>query len=230
MMEYEDNGAIRTKRMSSTNELLSQTFFVMFLGLLATAIASIYTYASGMYIEMLTGNTYMVLCIAELVVAFVFSLFFRKLSSGVVTLLFFAYSILTGVTFSVLFAVFDITSIAYAFIATAGIFGALAYIGKTTNKDLSSLGTLLSVTLFAGIILTIVNLFIGSTTLDIILNWGILFIFMGFTLYDMNKLTHLSEMGYITDDKLHIYGAMELYLDFINIFIRILQIFARNRD
>lgn len=230
MMGYNDNGAIKTKKMSSTNELLSQTFFVMFLGLLATAIASIYTYASGMYVEMLSGNTYMVLCIAELAVAFIFSLFFRKLSSGIVTLLFFAYSILTGVTFSVLFAVFEITTIAYAFIATAGIFGALAYIGKTTNKDLSSLGTILSVTLFAGIILTIVNLFIGSTTLDIILNWVMLFIFMGFTLYDMNKLTNLSEMGYISDDKLHIYGAMELYLDFINIFIRILQIFARSRD
>lgn len=230
MIGYEDDGVIKTKKMSSTNELLSQTFFVMFLGLLATAIAAIYTYASGMYIEMLSGNTYLTLCIAELAVAFIFSLFFRKLSSGVVTLLFFAYSILTGVTFSVLFAVFDITTIAYAFFATAGIFGALAYIGKTTNKDLTNLGTILTVTLFAGIILTFVNIFIGSTTLDIFLNWVILFVFMGFTLYDMNKLANLSEMGYIDSEKLHIYGAMELYLDFINIFIRILQIFARSRD
>ena len=230
MIGFEDNGAIKTKKMTSTNELLSQTFFVMFLGLLATAIASIYTYASGMYIEMISGNTYAVLCIAELAVAFIFSLFFRKLSSGIVTLLFFAYSILTGVTFSVIFAVFEITTIAYAFIATAGIFGVLAYIGKATNKDLTKLGTILSVTLFAGIILTLINIFIGSTAIDIVLNWVILFVFMGFTIYDMNKLTHLSEMGYISDDKLHIYGAMELYLDFINIFIRILEIFARNRD
>ena len=230
MVGFDGDDVIKTKGKSSTNELLSQTFFVMFLGLLATAIASIYTYTTGMYIEMLYGNTYMILCIAELAVAFIFSLFFRKLSSGVVTLLFFAYSILTGVTFSVLFAVFDITSIAYAFIATAGIFGALSYIGKTTNKDLTSLGTILSVTLLIGLVLTIVNLFIGSSTLDIFLNWVILFVFMGFTLYDMNKLTHLSEMGYESNDKLHIYGAMELYLDFINIFIRILQIVARNRD
>ena len=66
--------------------------------------------------------------------------------------------------------------------------------------------------------------------LDIILNWVILFIFMGFTIYDMNKLTHLAEMGYDDQNKLHIYGAMELYLDFINIFLRILQIVARHRD
>ena len=230
MVGFDGDDAIKTKSKSSVNELLSQTFFVMFLGLLATAIAAIYTYATGMYINMLSGNTYLVLCIAELAVAFIFSLFFRKLSSGVVTLLFFAYSILTGVTFSVIFAVFDLTSIAYAFIATAGIFGALAYIGKTTDKDLTSLGTILSVTLLIGLVLTVVNLFIGSSALDIFLDWVILFIFMGFTLYDMNKLTHLSEMGYATDDKLHIHGAMELYLDFINIFIRILQVVARNRD
>lgn len=230
MVGFDGDDVIKTKSKSSINELLSQTFFVMFLGLLATAIASIYTYATGMYIDMLSGNTYFVLCLAELAVAFIFSIFFRKLSSGVVTLLFFAYSILTGVTFSVLFAVFDLTSIAYAFVATAGIFGALAYIGKTTDKDLTSLGTILTVTLLIGLVLTVINLFVGSSGLDIFLDWVILFIFMGFTLYDMNKLTHLSEMGYANNDKLHIYGAMELYLDFINIFIRILQIVARNRD
>ncbi len=228
MIGFDGDDVIKTK--SSTNSLLSQTFFVMFLGVLATAIASVYTYASGLYIDMIMGGGYIGLCIAELAVALIFSLFFRKLSASVVTILFFGYSILTGVTFSVLLAVYDITSIAYAFIASAGIFGALAYIGKTTNKDLTNLGTILSVTLIAGIILSLVNLFIGNTMLDIILNWVILFIFMGFTIYDMNKLTHLAEMGYDDQNKLHIYGAMELYLDFINIFLRILQIVARNRD
>lgn len=230
MVGYDGNDVIRIKEKSSTNDLLAQTFFVMFLGLLATAISSIYTFSSGLYIELLTDNTYQILLIAEIVVALVFSLFFRKASAGLVTLLFFGYAFLNGVTFSVIFAVFDITSIIYAFIATAGIYAALAYIGKTTKADLSKFGTILSVTLLAGIILTLVNLFIGNTGIDIFLNWVILFIFMGFTVYDMNKLTHLSEMGYANNDKLHIYGAMELYLDFINIFLRLLSIFGRNRD
>lgn len=230
MVGYDGNDVIRIKEKSSTNDLLAQTFFVMFLGLLATAISSIYTFSSGLYIELITDNTYQILLIAEIVVALVFSLFFRKASAGLVTLLFFGYAFLNGVTFSVIFAVFDITSIIYAFIATAGIYAALAYIGKTTKADLSKFGTILSVTLLAGIILTLVNLFIGNTGIDIFLNWVILFIFMGFTVYDMNKLTHLSEMGYANNDKLHIYGAMELYLDFINIFLRLLSIFGRNRD
>ena len=228
MIGFDGDDVIKTK--NSTKDLLTQTFFIMFLGVLATAIASIYTFTSGLYIDMITNGGYVGLCIAEIAVVFIFSLFFRKLSATIVTILFFGYSILTGVTFSVLLAVYDITSITYAFIASAAIFGALAYIGKNTNKDLSKLGTILSVTLIIGIILTIINLFIGNTMFDIILNWGILFIFMGFTVYDMNKLTNLAEMGYDDQNKLHIYGAMELYLDFINIFLRILQIIARNRD
>ena len=228
MIGFDGDDVIRTK--SSTKTLLSQTFFTMFLGVLATAIASIYTYSSGLYIDMIAGGGYIGLCIAELAIALIFSLLFRKLSATIVTLLFFGYSILTGVTFSVLLAIYDITSIAYAFIASAAVFGALAYIGKNTDKDLTKLGTILSVTLIIGIVLTLVNLFVGNTMLDIILNWIILFIFMGFTVYDMNKLTHLAEMGYDDQNKLHIYGAMELYLDFINIFLRLLQIIARNRD
>lgn len=228
MVGFDGDDVIKTK--SSSKELLAQTFFVMFLGVLATAIASIYTYASGLYIDMITGGGYLGLCLAEVAIALIFSLLFRKLSATIVTLLFFGYSILTGVTFSVLLAVYDITSIAYAFIASAAIFGALAYIGKNTDKDLTKLGTILSVTLVVGIVLTLINFFVGNTMLDIFLNWVILFIFMGFTVYDMNKLTNLAEMGYDDQNKLHIYGAMELYLDFINIFLRILQIIARNRD
>ena len=223
------DGADFIKSKSSTNSLLSQTFFTMFLGVLATALASIYTYSSGLYIDMITSGGYIGLCIAEIAIALIFSLFFRKLSATIVTLLFFGYSIITGITFSVLFAIYDITSIAYAFVASAAIFGALAYIGKNTDRDLTKLGTILSVTLIIGIILSLVNIFVGNTILDIILNWVILFIFMGFTVYDMNKLTNLAEMGYDDQNKLHIYGAMELYLDFINIFIRLLSLFGKRK-
>lgn len=228
MVGFDGDDVIKTK--SSSRELLSQTFFVMFLGVLATAIASVYTFTSGFYLDMITSGSYIWLCIAELAVVFIFSLFFRKLSASIVTILFFGYAILTGVTFSTLLAIYDITSIAYAFVGSAAIFAVLAYIGKNTNKDLTKFGTILSVTLVVGIVLSLVNLFIGNSMLDIILNWVILFVFMGFTIYDMNKLTNLAEMGYDDQSKLHIYGAMELYLDFINIFIRLLQIIGRARD
>lgn len=226
MMGYESESS----PISTTSNLLSKTFFRMFLGLLATAFAAGYTYYSGIIENMLYGNTFMWIFVAEIVVALAFSFGFKKFSAGTVTALFFVYSILTGVTFSVLFAVFELTSIVYAFVGSAAIFGILAYIGKTTKADLTNWGTLLTVTLFVGLVVSLINLFIGSTIVDIALDWVILIIFMGFTIYDMNKITHMSEMGIMNEEKLYVYGAMELYLDFINIFLRILYLFGKRRD
>ena len=216
--------------ITSTNDLLTKVFYRMFLGLLATAIAAGYTFYSGALESLIESGSFTFLFIAEIVVVLCFSLGFRKFSSGVVTGLFFAYAILTGVTFSTLFAVYELSSIVYTFGGTALIFGALAYVGKTTNKDLSNLGTILSVTLIVGIIISIINLFIGNTMVDIILDWVILFIFMGFTVYDMNKITHIQEEGVADEEKLYVYGAMELYLDFINIFLKLLRFFGKRRD
>ena len=214
----------------SQNGLISKTFFRMFLGLLATALAAFYSYSSGLLETLLTNGSYMYLFIAELIVVFVFSLFFRKLSATMVTILFFGYAFLNGITLASIFYVFELTSIAYVFVATAVLFGILAYIGKTTNKDLTKFGTILSVSLLVGLVLTIFNLFLGFSMLDIVLDWVILLIFMGFTIFDMNKLRHMQDLGYADDEKLYVYGAMELYLDFINLFLRILSIFGKRKD
>lgn len=82
----------------------------------------------------------------------------------------------------------------------------------------------------AGLIVSIINLFIGNTMLDIILDWVILLVFFGITAYDMNKIKQLYLDENLDKSKLHIYGAMELYLNFINIFLRILSIFGKRRD
>ncbi|MEI3402307.1 MAG: Bax inhibitor-1 family protein [Clostridia bacterium] len=84
--------------------------------------------------------------------------------------------------------------------------------------------------LLVGIILTVINIFVGSTMLDIALDWAILLIFFGLTIYDMNKIKIMQQAGFCEGEKLYIYGAMELYLDFINIFLRILSLFAKRRD
>lgn len=219
-----------TDYTESTNSLLTKTFFRMFLGLLATAIAAFYSYSSGLLETILLNGSYTFLLVAEVIVVFVFSLCFRKLSAGVVTVLFFAYAFLNGVTLASIFYIFELTSVAYAFLATAALFGTLSYIGKNTTKDLTKFGTILSVTLIVGLLLSIVNLFLGFTMLDIVLDWVILFIFMGFTVYDMNKLRNMQDLGYYNDEKLYVYGAMELYLDFINIFLRILSIFGKKKN
>lgn len=211
--------------VQSTNKTLAQTFLWMFLGLLSTGIIAAVTYYTGAIADIANGWT--MILIAQLVIAVVFGLFFHKLSSGTVTLLFFGYSMLTGVTFSVIFAVFDLTTIAYALFATSAFFGILAYMGYKTEKDLSSFGNILFAALIVALILTLVNLFIGSSGLDILLDWVVLGIFAGLTAYDMNKVKMMSENYGIDQEKVAIYGAMQLYLDFINMFLRILEIFGR---
>ena len=224
---YNESNPVQTM---DTNSVLTNTFFRMFLGLLASTVTAFYAYYSGLYIDVILNGSYIGLAIAELVVVLVFSLLFKKLSPTLVTILFFAYAFLNGFTLSVIFAAFEMTSIAYAFIGTAGVFGILSFIGYTTKKDISNWGTILTIALLIGLVLTIVNLFIGNSFLDIVLDWAILFIFFGLTIYDMNKIKQMQQMGLCEDEKLYVYGAMELYLDFINIFLRILSIFGKSRD
>lgn len=214
--------------LQSTNKTLAQTFLWMFLGLLSTGIIAAITYYTGAIIEI--ANSWQVILIAQVVLAIVFGLFFHKLSSGMVTLLFFGYSMITGLTFSVIFAAFELTTIAYALFATSAFFGILAYIGYKTDKDLSKFGTILMAALIVALILTLVNFFIGSDGLDIILDWVILGIFAGLTAYDMNKVKMMSETYGYDQEKVAIYGAMQLYLDFINMFLRILEIFGDRKN
>lgn len=226
-MDFNSSDAIRTM---DTNSVLTNTFFRMFLGLLASAVTAVYAYYSGMWETMVLNGTFYGLAIAEVVIVILFSLFFTKASPTVVTIMYFGYAFLNGFTLSVIFAAYKLTSIGYAFAATSAMFGILSYIGYKTDKDLSNWSTVLSVTLIVGLILTIINLFIGSTMLDIILDWGMLFLFFGLTVYDMNKIREMHDAGFCDDEKLYVYGAMELYLDFINIFLRILALFGKRRD
>lgn len=209
---------------------IPKTFFWMFLGLLGTAIVAWYTYSSGLFVNILSGGSFGILLILEIVVVLLFSFLFRKLSPTVVGILYFIYAAINGITLSTIFVVFELQSIVLLFVASSILFGGLALYGYKTSKDLSNWHTLLFGTLIVGLIVSIINLFIGNSMLDLILDWVILFVFFGITAYDMNKIKQLSLLPNLDKSKLHIYGAMELYLDFINIFLRILSIFGKRRD
>jgi len=210
------------------NSLIAKTFFWMFLGLLGTAIMSWYTYSTGAFDSIITEGYFYVLLIVELVVVLLFSFLFMKLPATIAAILYFSYAMLNGVTFAIIFEMFELSSIVYTFVGTAVLFGGLALYGYKTKADLSSWRNVLYGGLIIGIILSVVNLFMGNSMLDIILDWAILAIFCGLTIYDMNKIKMLESSG-LDQSKLHIYGAMQLYLDFINIFIRILSIFGRRK-
>ena len=216
--------------INTQNKLFGKTFFWMFLGLLGSAIIASYTYYSGLFIDIVLGNYFNLLLILELVVVLVFSLLLRKMSPTVVGILYFVYAMINGVTLSVIFAVFELNSIIFLFVVSALIYAVLGLIGYKTNKDLSSWRTYLSVFLIAGIVLSIINLFMQNSTFELFLDWAILILFFGITIYDINKIKLLEQDPSLVSEKLHIYCAMQLYLDFINIFLRILSIFGKRRN
>lgn len=216
---------------TTENKLFGKTFFWMFLGLLGSALIAWYTYSSGLFLNIVLNDYFTGLLIMELVAVLLFSLLFRKLPPVVVGILYFVYAALNGVTLAVIFAVFELNSIITLFIASALIFGVLSLIGYKTTKNLSSWGTYLNVFLIIGLILSLVNLFIFKSSLfDVILDWVILAVFFGVTIYDINKIKALQLEPDIDQEKIYIYCAMQLYLDFINIFLRILSIFGKRRD
>ena len=179
METYDDNNAIHAV---DTNQVLTNTFFRMFLGLLASAITAFYVYKSGLYISILTNGSYIALGIIEIAVVLIFSLLFKKLSPVAVTILFFTYDCINGLTLSVIFVAYEMTSIVYAFTGTAALFGVLSLLGYKTDKDISNWGNILTVALLVGIVLTIINSFVGSTMGDIALDWAMLLIFFGLTI------------------------------------------------
>ena len=219
------------QNMPTENKLFGKAFFWMFLGLLGSALIAWYTYSSGLFYTILLENSFTGLLIIELIAVLLFSLLFRKLPPIVVGILYFVYAALNGVTLSVIFAVFELNSIITLFIASALIFGVLSLIGYKTNKDLSSWHTYLNVFLIIGLVLSLINLFFfDSSLLDLILDWFILAVFFGVTVYDINKMKALQLEPNIDQEKIYIYCAMQLYLDFINIFLRILSIFGKRRN
>ena len=212
---------------NDSNNLITKTFFWMFLGLLSTAGVSWYTYASGLLGNIIVNDYWNILLIAEFVVVILFSLCFRKLPATVLAILYFLYAMLNGVSLSTIFVIFELDSVILLFVVSSLLFGGFALLFSITKAYLIKWYYLLFVTLFASLIVSLVNLFLNNSALDIILDWIILFTFFGVTVYDMNKIKQLQYD--VESDKLQIYGAMQLYLDFINIFIRILSLFGKRK-
>lgn len=157
----------------------------------------------------------------------------NRLSIATATLLFIAYSIVNGATLSVIFMAYTMTSIASVFFITAGTFAVMAFIGYTTKADLTSLGKILFMGLIGIIIATVVNIFIGSSMLNMIVSYIGVVIFVGLTAYDSQKIKNmLYEADSLSEEaqKLALLGSLTLYLDFINLFLMLLRIFGNNRD
>lgn len=156
-----------------------------------------------------------------------------RLSATVATLLFVLYSIVNGATLSVIFLAYTMTSIASVFFITAGTFAVMAFIGYTTKTDLTSFGKMLMMGLIGIILATVVNIFIGSSMLNMIVSYVGVVVFVGLTAYDSQKIKNLLyQVDNMSEEaqKLALLGSLTLYLDFINLFLMLLRIFGGNRD
>ncbi len=211
------------------NNFYSNVFGWLFIGLLITfGSGLIFMNSPELLVRIFGSSGYLFIFIAQIVIAIVLSARIHKMSSVTAKILYTVYTILTGVTFSSLFIIFKLDSILFVFLVTAIIFGVFAIIGKTTKLDLSKFGTLLFMSLLVVIILQVVNMFVMNNTLDMVMCAVSALIFMGYIAYDMQKLKKANEEGF-TSDNMAIIFAFELYLDFINLFIDLLNLFGKER-
>ena len=215
--------------MLQDNKIFSKIFFWMFIGLAITFGVGYYVSINENMLYNVFSKYYIVLIIAELAVVIWLSAGIRKMKPTTAKLLFCLYSFITGLTFSSIFVLYQIMSIMYVFGITAVILLIFGLIGYYTKIDLTKIGVYLFMALLGVIICSLINMFVGSNTFDLGLTVVALIIFIIYIAYDIQiikrNLYMISE-----EDNLAIYGAFQLYLDFINIFLRLLRLFGRSRD
>ena len=175
------------------------------------------------------GIGYIIFIVLELALVIFLSARIFKMQPTTAKICFLLYSFVSGLTFSSIFVVYEITSIMYVFLIASVVFGILSLIGYTTKIDLTKLGNFCLFGLIAVIIVSIINIFISNSTLDLIISIVGLVLFLGITAYDIQKIKRLETSG-LPLNNLAIYGALELYLDFINIFLHLLDLLGRDRD
>lgn len=234
-MDYQNNYSGYNSQIitSTVSQVMKKVYFKMFLALLVTALTSLWVATTPQVAQTIlgTGYGYWVPVIVEFGLVIWISAGINKMSSTTATLLFYLFAIVNGLTLSVIFYEYAREAIVKAFFITAGTFGAMSVYGYLTNKDLTKLGTFLVYALFGLIIASLVNIFMKSNQLDWIISIVGVFLFLGLTAWDTQQIKRMAEMAPSdTVSKLATIGALNLYLDFINLFLFILRIFGGNRD
>jgi uncharacterized protein len=219
--------------------LMRMVYMWMVLGLLTTAGISAYI-ASSMETVVAVANAFPFIIIAQFALVMGLSWGISKMSPVVAAVLFFVYAAMNGLTFGVMFFAYisqgSGAAITNAFLTTAGLFGAMTVIGFTTKTDLTKWGSFLMMALIGLVIAMIVNIFLGSSMLDYVISVIGVLIFTALTAWDTQRIKEMAMLPEFSEygdnlTRFAIIGALQLYLDFINIFIFLLRLFAGgNRD
>lgn len=218
------------------SKLMRNVYAWMCAGLLMTALTAMGVAKNAELFTMLMTNKLLFwgIMIAEIALVIYLSARIMRMSFFSASLCFAAYSILNGVTMSFIFMAYTTESIAQTFLITAGTFGAMLLVGFFIKKDLSGLGRMLIMLLIGLIIASVINIFLASSTMAVILNYLGVIIFVGLTAYDTQKIKQMLQYSSYygiseQTQKMALLGSLTLYLDFINMFLYLLRIFG-NRE
>ncbi len=225
---YQPAGQILAE--TSASAFMSKVYRWMFAGLALTAVTALGVAMSPPAMS-IVAPLYLPLAIVQLILVFALSFMAPRIRGVTAALMFLAYSFLTGLTFSAIFFAYKLGSIAGAFFVTSGAFAALSVYATVTKRDLSAWGTFLFIGLIGVVLAGLVNLFLHSGMLGFVINCAAVVVFAGLTAYDTQKLRAIhASSGYASAGALAVTGALMLYLDFINLFLQILQLMGRRRD
>ena len=224
---------IDERRKEVVAELMRDVYLWMTGGLALTGLVAWIVATTPVLQQIIFGSQVILwgLIITELVFVIVLSAAINKMSFGTASILYTLYCVLNGATLSSIFLVYELSSIAEIFFITAGSFAALAFVGTVTKKDLSKLGTFLIMALFGLIIASVIGLIMGNPDSVWISALGVL-IFAGLTVYDAQRIRMMmldEETVNEGNMKLALLGALSLYLDFINLLLRLLSLFGKKK-
>lgn len=224
--------------LQQANEKISQRFITAVYGWMVAAlaisgIAAFAVFNSETLLYFIFGNrfTFLGLIIAEFALVIILSAGIRRMSFPAAAASFVIYSIVNGLTLSAVLFVYTSTSVVRIFVITALMFGAMSVYGATTKSSLQSAGKYLMMAVIGLVIASLVNIFMRSSSLDWLISFVTVGVFTGLTAYDTQKITQAARYAQDNEDfkKVAIIGALELYLDFVNIFLALLRLFGKRR-
>ena len=223
---YETTYAVSDTRVSS---VMKRVYLIMTVGLALTGVLAYVCGNSFGYLQWFANNSwaFWVMAIGELAIVFGVSAGINKISTATATALFVIFAALNGLMLAPIFLAYTHVMIAKTFFITAGVFGAMSIYGYSTDRDLSKFGSFLMMALFGLIIAMLVNIFLKSSSLYWIVAIVGVLIFVGLTAWDTQQVKNIAAVApQDTLGRLAVLGALNLYLDFINLFLYLLRIFG----
>ena len=218
-----------SKSAEEINTAMSRVYLNMMLAVLNSMVVSFLISQSPAAVTLLFGTPVKWLVMfAPLIMIFVIGAVMDSVSRSTAQLLLHAFAAVMGLSLASIFVVYTSGSIVSAFGGAAVLFGTMSFYGYFTKQDLDSFGKYLMIGLIAVVIISLINIFIGSTMLQTIISAVAILIFLGLTAYDTQQIRE--EISYDDTGRSEIVGALTLYMDFINIFVNLLQLFGEKND